>query len=396
MAPFLLPILAPLGACISGSVTKGGAPPLKLSQPRTVNATQNGGVFCSHSTGKQEFGYVEVGKLNKYFYAAIEADVNPQDAPTFLYLQGGPAPAACTPLCESMDLASWMSQGKNWRQIRFSTGPIATNLENFMLDMVDFVNEFFEKHPNFNKNVHLIGASASGSVVAMLGARIATAAQRKVDLAGVMVQGGVVSPSSILNKMAAGLPKCMDQLSKCNSNGPGKQPISVLCNQAVATCQPLVINPLPQGPCDREESACRSCRLALLAASKDSALNCVLIDIFLNDQPVQQELHVSKTWTPSNKDVLVVNGDQDYVTNAIGSLDWMLNLKGILNYGEQLKQVPAKTVQGATIKALKYSNAAKLAFIEVTNAGHSVTVYDPSAMQREVEAFLTGQLWESA
>ncbi|KAF4713636.1 hypothetical protein FOZ62_004357, partial [Perkinsus olseni] len=90
MAPFLLPILAPLGACISGSVTKGGAPLLKLSQPRTVNATQNGGVFCSHSTGKQEFGYVEVSKLNKYFYAAIEADVNSQDAPTFLYLQGGP------------------------------------------------------------------------------------------------------------------------------------------------------------------------------------------------------------------------------------------------------------------------------------------------------------------
>ncbi|KAF4748247.1 hypothetical protein FOZ62_007550, partial [Perkinsus olseni] len=137
---------------------------------------------------------------------------------------------------------------------------------------------------------------------------------------------------------------------------------------------------------------------------------------------VQQELHVSKTWTPNNKDVfnafkryiaydatyyvtalldkglkvLVVNGDQDYVTNAVGSLDWMVKLKGALNYGEQLKQVPAKTVQGATIKALKYSNAAKLAFIEVTNAGHSVTVYDPSAMQREVEAFLTGQLWESA
>ncbi|KAF4726138.1 hypothetical protein FOZ62_000275, partial [Perkinsus olseni] len=192
---------------------------------------------------------------------------------------------------------------------------------------------------------------------------------------------------------------------------------SVLCNQAVATCQPLVINPLRQ-----RGISFFDVRVPPGDEARHYHFNSGRIDIFLNDQSVQQELHVSKTWTPNNKDVfnafkryiaydatyyvtalldkglkvLVVNGDQDYLTNAVGSLDWMVKLKGALNYGEQLKQVTPKTVQGATIKALKYSNAAKLAFIEVTNAGHSVTVYDPSAMQREVEAFLTGQLWESA
>ncbi|EER17488.1 hypothetical protein Pmar_PMAR008814, partial [Perkinsus marinus ATCC 50983] len=44
--------------------------------------------------------------------------------------------------------------------------------------------------------------------------------------------------------MAAGFVKCEKQIAECNKNGPGKSPVSALCNQAVTTCDEVVLEPV--------------------------------------------------------------------------------------------------------------------------------------------------------
>ncbi|KAF4663580.1 hypothetical protein FOL46_004657, partial [Perkinsus olseni] len=99
--------------------------------------------------------------------------------------------------------------------------------------------------------------------------------------------------------------------------------------------------------------------------------------------------------------VLVVNGDQDYLTNAVGTAEWLLKLKGVEKYGEMLghvRPVPLKDDKGrafGNIKALKYGNAARLAFLEVTGGGHSLVLNEPVGMQQTLWAFLDGGLWSN-
>ncbi|EER16403.1 hypothetical protein Pmar_PMAR020999 [Perkinsus marinus ATCC 50983] len=52
-----------------------------------LRSLDGGGVLCPGSKGKQEFGYIPVGVINKYFYAVMEAeDVDPASAPTFWFM----------------------------------------------------------------------------------------------------------------------------------------------------------------------------------------------------------------------------------------------------------------------------------------------------------------------
>ncbi|KAF4699088.1 hypothetical protein FOZ63_025554, partial [Perkinsus olseni] len=142
------------------------------------------------------------------------------------------------------------------------------------------------------------------------------------------------------------------------------------------------------------------------------------VDTFLNDPQIQQELGVSKKWARSNDEVydaydkyaayetthfvvsLLDKGLKDYITNSGGAEAWVLNLKGADKYGEKLRGVPPTPVKFGGVelgkmRALVYSNEARLAFIEVTNAGHSIAAYKPLEVQQGFYAYLSGDLWKS-
>ncbi|KAF4730380.1 hypothetical protein FOZ62_031307 [Perkinsus olseni] len=95
-----------------------------------------------------------------------------------------------------------------------------------------------------------------------------------------------------------------------------------------------------------------------------------------------------------------MNGDQDYITNSVGAETWVLNLKGADKYGEKLRGVPPTPVKFGGVelgkmRALEYPNRARLAFIEVTNAGHIIPLYKPREVQQGFYAYLFGNLWKS-
>ncbi|KAF4700351.1 hypothetical protein FOZ63_006108, partial [Perkinsus olseni] len=99
-------------------------------------------------------------------------------------------------------------------------------------------------------------------------------------------------------------------------------------------------------------------------------------------------------------EVVVVAGNEDYITNAIGNLNWMTGLKGKDNYGEKLRAVQPKTLKYpkggvlGTVRALKYATTgAKIAFINVTDGGHASDLNNPRGIQRSFQDFLYGRLW---
>ncbi|KAF4703093.1 hypothetical protein FOZ62_019340, partial [Perkinsus olseni] len=125
----------------------------------------------------------------------------------------------------------------------FSEGQIEATLEESIEHMATFVDGVLKKHPNLNKDVHLVGSSSSALIAAMVAERIVKSPGSSVDLKGVMLSSGVVGPYDIfygsyklatgrkllpqeeLDKMHDDLQKCKEEVSKCNANGPGGAPV---------------------------------------------------------------------------------------------------------------------------------------------------------------------------
>ncbi|KAF4673570.1 hypothetical protein FOL46_006918 [Perkinsus olseni] len=198
----------------------------------------------------------------RYFYVIIEADKNPETSPTFLLIGGGLGssssigtatrllgPCRMDPKGETqlLNLYSWTEDANSiWvdapAPTRFSEGPIESKLSAVAVNLANFLWLLFKDHGNLNRDLHLVGSSASASVVAMLGSIIMRKPQLKINLKGVIMRYGVVGPLSIyhgcltmakerrllpaeeLEKMAEDLKTCETKIAKCNSGGPGGPP----------------------------------------------------------------------------------------------------------------------------------------------------------------------------
>ncbi|KAF4705450.1 hypothetical protein FOZ63_029518, partial [Perkinsus olseni] len=226
----------------------------------SLRPPQNGGVLCPLSPGAQHFGYIEVDDENngglpyRYFYGIIEADKNPETSPTFLFVGGG------------LGSSSIEDANSIWVDAPgptgFSLGPIEPDLAAVVVNLANFLGDLFEDHGNLNRDLHLVGTSASASVVAMLGSIIVRKPQLKINLKGVMMRYSVVGPLSIyqgcltmakerrllpaeeLDKMAQDLKTCETKIAKCNSGGPGGPPDLAACADATKVCESVTLGPL--------------------------------------------------------------------------------------------------------------------------------------------------------
>ncbi|KAF4746250.1 hypothetical protein FOZ63_016076 [Perkinsus olseni] len=453
MTVSLLIISISIVASIVGGSPRSGAPAFRQRH------SLNGITLCPFGKGKQEFGYIEVGPVNKYFYAAMEADEpDPSAAPrTFIYMAGGPGGSSLNPLTRLHGPCRTTPDGKgvipneySWTKHNngiwvdapgptgFSEGQIEATLEESIEHMATFIDGVLKKHPNLDKDVHLVGSSASALIVAMVAERIVKSPGSSVDLKGVMLYSGVVGPYDTfygsyklatgrkllpkeeLDKMHDDLQKCKGEVSKCNANGPGGAPVPDRCEGAVDTCEPIVQKPLEDAHIsllDVRTSPGEESKYFAFTSGKALAL--------LNNPSVKQELGVTKKWKESNNGVfkafikyiaydgtyfvaklldhglkvLVVNGDVDYLTSAAGTEEWLFKLKGAQDYGEKLgavTPVDLKYDRGGLLGklwALTYSNGGKLAFIEVAGGSHRLIRNKPDGMQQAFLDFTRGGLW---
>ncbi|KAF4746634.1 hypothetical protein FOZ62_025452, partial [Perkinsus olseni] len=79
----------------------------------------------------------------------------------------------------------------------FSEGPMEADLAKVVVNLANFLIILFKDHGNLGRDLHLVGTSASASLVAMLGSVILRKPQLKVNLKGVMMRHGIVGPLSI-------------------------------------------------------------------------------------------------------------------------------------------------------------------------------------------------------
>ncbi|KAF4707676.1 hypothetical protein FOZ62_008929, partial [Perkinsus olseni] len=186
------------------------------SSPPSLRGPQNGGVLCPLSPGAQQFGYIQPRFSYRYFYGIIEANKSPETSPTFLYIGGGlggssigtagtvNGPCTMNPngAVQLLNRYSWTEDANSiWVDAPgptgFSEGPMEPDLVAVVENLVHFVDGLFKDHGKLNRDLHLIGTSASASVVAMLGSSIVKKPQLKINLKGVMMRHGLVGPMSI-------------------------------------------------------------------------------------------------------------------------------------------------------------------------------------------------------
>ncbi|KAF4659572.1 hypothetical protein FOZ61_004653 [Perkinsus olseni] len=371
----------------------------------------------------------------------MEADEPDPSAPprTFIYMAGGPGgsslgtlmgangPCRMTPDGRGIILNeySWTKHNSGiWVDAPgptgFSEGAVETSLEESIEHMATFVDGVLKKHPNLNRDVHLVGSSSSALIAAMVAERILKSPGSSVALKGVTLFSGIVGPYDILDKMQDDLQKCKEEVSKCNANGPGGAPVPDRCEGAVGTCDRVTQKPLDDAYIsyyDVRVSPGEECKYYAFRPGKARDL--------LNNPSVKQELGVTKKWRATNDEVfhaslkyvaydgtfyvaklldhglkvLVVNGDVDYLTSADGTKEWLFKLKGAQDYGEKLGAVTPVDLEYdrggllGKLWALTYSNGGKLAFIEVTGGSHRLIRNKPDGMQQAFLDFTRGGLW---
>ncbi|KAF4667953.1 hypothetical protein FOZ61_007405 [Perkinsus olseni] len=232
------------------------------------------------------------------------------------------------------------------------------------------------------------------------------------------------------DKMAPYLKTCGTKIAKCSSGGAGGPPDLAACADAMKVCESVTLGPLKK----KKGTSIYDVRASTGKEGKFFKTNPDRSAVgFLNRRDVQTKLGVTKLGVPQafvqsnpevreafNKftaydttsfvvdlldggiEVVVVAGNYDYITNAIGNLNWMTSLKGDLtiprlccfHYPPSSLQYPKGGVLG-TVRALKYATTgAKIAFINVTDGGHYSDLNNPRGIQRSFfQDFLYGRLW---
>ncbi|KAF4652886.1 hypothetical protein FOZ61_009343, partial [Perkinsus olseni] len=415
-----------------------------------------GGILCPLSAARQSVGYIE---SKRYFYAVMEAEWKPHTSPTFVLFPGGLGDSALTMALGGLGPCEFWGDEEPWRYrsgfteqtngifidapgpTGFSTGPIEQTVEEIIDHMTVSVLELFKRYPRLNNKVHLFGFSASATFVAMLGDRIVKLHNSRVDLAGVLLMSGVVGPSEVyrgcyemarkrklltaeqLVNMFKALENCEHQIAMCNGNGvappPSPRDWPAECDDVEQNCMDAFFNPLEEKGIDLYD-----------VRHKAEPEDCNVDDHppyrYLNRPDVQRKLGVSGHWQHYNDEVLdallkyniydatyhveqlldngvkvlVLHGDQDYITNSVGALAWVLKLNGSIEYGSMLAKVTAENIPRCapphalgTIRSLEYTNGAKLAFIEVSDAGHLPMIDRPLRMLSVFNSFISGLLW---
>jgi len=135
---------------------------------------------------------------------------------------------------------------------------------------------------------------------------------------------------------------------------------------------------------------------------------------FLNDPSVQEAMGVDKRWVDCNyvvhttllgdwilsvrkkvagllaagKAVLIYNGDQDYICNWFGGLDWVHKIQWEHQADFRQKEMTDWVVDGKAVASQK--TVENLTFMRVFSAGHMVPMDQPEVALLMFDAFLKG------
>ncbi|KAG8467967.1 hypothetical protein KFE25_007019 [Diacronema lutheri] len=420
--------------------------------------------LCDDVEQYRGFFTLRTGPSKHYFYWHFAARVAPESAPTVLWLTGGPGCSSEVALfgengpCKvNADGASTTRNPFSWNEranLLYVDQPTGTGFSygtgydhdetGVANDMFDFLQQFFEAHPELSSNPFFIfGESYAGHYVPSIAHRVWRGNKMgegiPLPLAGVGVGNGLTDPevqygfypqmaistnghepavgTLTYSAMKLALPACLAAIRACNRANVTLS--DAICAAAQAGCNMAEIAPYQLSgmnvydmriPCD--QSAGGLC------------YDFSNIKAFLSRPEVLEYLGVGEdraAWTDCNMEVnarfqgdwmkdyqqqlpdllaagirvLIYAGDQDFICNWLGNKAWTLELpwagKAAFN-GASDQPWYARDDTGRLQHAGDVRTAKGLTFLRVYAAGHMVPMDQPAASLDMLDQFLAAKL----
>ncbi|KAF4677943.1 hypothetical protein FOL47_008047 [Perkinsus chesapeaki] len=313
---------------------------------------------------------------HRYFFWFFESRRDPRNDPTVIWLNGGPGASSMIGLFFENGPCKLNSNGTgtifnkySWNNVAnimwvdqpgatgFSEGNVS-NPEGYSKSMHSFLVKFFTDNPQYNKNVFLTGQSYAGSFIPSITDEILRRNKDPcsfvVNIKGVAIGNGWTNPNETHNAY----------------------PDIILATKPEITREMAFRKRLS----DRQHAPQQ-------------------LEGFLNDGAVQRKLGVNKTFRVQNYQVLIYDGELDYICNWIGNKRWVLNLewegkeemrtKHDSEYSNQcyVPDGPIGRIRGVTLK-----NEGQLIYLKAHNAGHFFPFDRPEASLVMIDDFLQNRL----
>jgi len=385
---------------------------------------------------KMETGYIDVGR-GELFYWFFEPRNKKPDSPVLMWLTGGPGCSSSVALFfengpfninDDLTLKKNPYSWNNDAYVLFMDQPVGTgfstvrdyvvNEEQIGQDMYLFLNKFFAKHPDlWSHAFYISGESYAGHYVPAIGAYILRQPDNKINLKGIAIGNGLVSP--------------LDQYGKYSSYAveAGVHPAWAypITNLGFYICQGLIyLNLWPiatmecqvnlmliLGPtfypffnpydvrlkCDKPPLCYDFSRVGTFLAKPEVRkaigvrenmryTDCsMIVHYFLiADWWFDFAPDVAYSLDKHNAKVMVYSGDKDFVCNWRGGEAWVHNFKWS-GAGELTKMDYKKwTVKGE--EAAHYKAYKNLSFVRILDAGHMAPMDKPAYTLEMINKFM--------
>lgn len=415
--------------------------------------------ICDDSV-KQHAGYIPFkgqGGDKKFFFWLFESRANPSTDPLVLWLSGGPGCSSMMALLFENGPCKVVADGKteknphSWNNhanviwvdqpagTGFSEGAPVMDEEGVATDMYAFLQEFYKTLPQYKTNKFFVtGESYAGHYVPAISHRIWAEAKKQeefaIPLAGLAIGNGLTDPEeqykwyaqmgedggkeeggslekgviskNIATIMRAATKPCVAAIQACNAGD------SSSCQTALLICNGALLMPYQltgYNPYD----------MRIKCEDPPLCYNFEKQTAYLNDEKVQKQLGVNKSWKTCNMlvnmafrgdwmknfqqqlpellsdniRVLVYAGDVDYICNWLGNKHWTLSLP--YNGTSEFNKAEDKPYIVNGEKAGRLRTAQGFSFLQIYQAGHMVPMDKPEVAEQMLNQFIAGPFEET-
>ncbi|KAF4716804.1 hypothetical protein FOZ62_017605, partial [Perkinsus olseni] len=381
-----------------------------------------------------------------YFYLAAKAeDRPPETAPTFIQMFGGPgissvggALTSTAPCYVSESGESLVTNQYSWTKnangiwidapggVGLSDELNDDTISEYVQRMTLTIEGILKRHPYLGKELYVIGHSFDSSIAILVASQLM---ELSLPVKGVYSVDGLNGPAQRcsgylevatrrslvedpeIREMKQALESCRAKLEECQTNWEFD---SGACKSIQALWSEVFLNPVKDNfVYDMRTVPAGECFFFKFHPGD--------VEVFLNQKSIREQLGVSREFKALNKQVLykytqpdttpalvslldaglkvlIAVGSEDYIVNTNSTLMWMRTLRGEYNYSTVVLQqaTTLKTSRDETVGDVRkdiFDNRAKLAFIEITEAGHMPYMNKPAEMEWLLGAFIDGNLW---
>ncbi|KAL0436384.1 UNVERIFIED_CONTAM: Serine carboxypeptidase-like 47 [Sesamum radiatum] len=413
-----------------------------LSYSEAGNSTGATVEDFGHHAGYYRLPHTKGARMFYFFFESRKKNIND---PVVLWLTGGPGCSSSLALfyengpfqlTNNLSLV-WNDFGwdkeSNLIYIDQPTGTgfsyssdradIRTSSEEASVDFYDFLQAFFEKHPQYSKNdFYITGESYAGHYIPAFAAQVHQRNKNNeglhINLKGIAIGNGLTNPEiqytaypdyaldmklidkSQYNDISRTASRCLQAIRACDAN------ISSICSRAYSLCNSVFDKILAASDVLRYSEKCQG----------SLCYDFSNVEVFLNKESVKNALGVgdivfvscsSVVYDAMREDwiknfevgipellqdgirLLIYAGEYDLICNWLGNSRWVDDMTWS---GQQdflsAPSVPF-TVDGA--KAGEQKSHGPLTFLKVYNAGHMVPMDQPKASLEMLRRWIAGK-----